>query len=268
MWGLVAHGHSEVTIGRSPAPGRGIDRRIERPEPAVTGVRRGVHWNGREDVRAHAVGSAAMRASDLLALAVLGLVGFRLTEAARASVSRRGRVVEIVQGLRWRHLAHAVPVLFLVVPAVLLLLLVPGLDWGWWSTLGGEGNPVFGQSEGAERLGIGVVIVPVFLALLLVSFPLLVEREERIFRLGAEHRSTLGNLRRSVTFGLAHALVGIPIGAALGLSVGGLYFTEVYLRRFRATRSRGEALLESTRVHLAYDLLIVALVVPVLVTGV
>jgi hypothetical protein len=209
-----------------------------------------------------------MRASDLLALAVLGLVGFRLTGAARVALSRRSHSLDIVRGLRPHHLGRAVPVLLLVVPAVLLLLLVPGLDWGWWSALGGEGNPVFGQSEGSDRLGIGVVVVPLFLGLLLVALPLLVEREERIFRLGAERRSTWGNIRRSVAFGLAHALVGIPIGAALALSLGGAWFTDVYLRRYRETRSRAEALLESTRVHLAYDLLIVALVALVLATGV
>src|SRR4029079_15508481 len=110
------------------------------------------------------------------------------------------------------------------------------------------------------RLGLGVVIVPLFIGLLLVSLPLLVEREEHLFRAGAEQRSTVGNLRRAVAFGLLHAVVGIPIGAALALSLGGVVFTWVYLGTWRETRDREAALLESTRVHLAYDLAIVGIV--------
>ena len=30
----------------------------------------------------------------------------------------------------------------------LLLMLVPGLSWGWWSAIGGVGNPVTGGTEG------------------------------------------------------------------------------------------------------------------------
>jgi hypothetical protein len=208
-----------------------------------------------------------MHPSDLLALAVIGAVGFRLSGAARATLVSRQRVLGIVAGLRWRHLRLALPVAFVVLPAALALIAVPGLDWGWWSALGGDGNPVFAQNEGTERLGLSVVLVPLFVTLLLVSLPLLVEREERMFRLGAERRTTLANLRRSFAFGLVHAVVGIPLGAALALSLGGACLTEVYLRAWRTSRSRATALAESTRVHLAYDLLIVALVIPLLLAG-
>ena len=62
-------------------------------------------------------------------------------------------------------------------------------------------------------------------------------------------------------FGLVHALVGIPVGVALALSIGGAAFTLAYLRRYAATGLRREALAESTRLHLAYNLTIVGLVV-------
>jgi hypothetical protein len=55
-------------------------------------------------------------------------------------------------------------------------------------------------------------------------------------------------------------VVGIPIGAALALSIGGLYLTRCYLNGWKETRSQTGALLESTRAHLAYNLTIVALV--------
>ena len=61
-------------------------------------------------------------------------------------------------------------------------------------------------------------------------------------------------------FGLIHAVIGIPIGAALTLSLGGAYFMWVYLRRFRATGDRNEATIESTTAHTVYNFLIVVLV--------
>jgi hypothetical protein len=107
----------------------------------------------------------------------------------------------------------------------------------------------------------------VFGVLLVASLPLLVEREEWIFRRGAERRSTARNVAVAVAFGLVHAVVGIPIGAALALSVGGLYFTHVYLSAYRSTRSRRAALAESTRAHLAYNLVIVAVVLVALIAA-
>ena len=56
-----------------------------------------------------------------------------------------------------------------------------------------------------------------------------------------------------VQFGLIHAIIGIPIGVALALSVGGTYFMFVYLRSFARTGSSNEATLESTRAHTAYN---------------
>jgi hypothetical protein len=95
--------------------------------------------------------------------------------------------------------------------------------------------------------------------MLLPALPLFARREEEMFRLGAESWSWPRRIRMAVLFGLVHALVGIPIGAALALSIGGAYFQFVYLRAYRRTGSRREALLESTRAHLAYNASIVAL---------
>jgi len=57
-----------------------------------------------------------------------------------------------------------------------------------------------------------------------------------------------------------HALIGIPIGVALALSVGGAYFMAVYLRAYKRTSSAIAATLESTRAHTAYNALIITLV--------
>ena len=63
-----------------------------------------------------------------------------------------------------------------------------------------------------------------------------------------------------VVYLLCIALIGIPIGVALALSVGGLYFLVVYLRAFSRTGSRHEATLESTRAHTAYNGVIIGVV--------
>jgi len=129
---------------------------------------------------------------DLLTVVVLGWVGTRLFQAARVALAPRQRshVAEVVRGLRPRHFVLALPVLGAVIVAFSLLLQVPGLSFGWWTAIGGEGNPVVGVTSrtpsAAER-----IIPTVFLVLLVPALPLLVEREEQIFRQGSEHR-TLG----------------------------------------------------------------------------
>jgi hypothetical protein len=205
---------------------------------------------------------------DLLTVAVLAFVGFRLADAARQTLSARGHVWQLLAGLRPRHFLRAVPVLAGVLAVATPLLSVPGLDFGWWTAIGGEGNPAVGVGRQSATPGPLETIIPiVFLTLLLIGLPLLVEGEEWVFRRGAEHRSRAANARRSVLFGLVHALIGVPIGVAMALSVGGFYFTWAYLRAWRATGSDEAALAESTRSHLAYNLVIAALLIVALATG-
>ena len=208
-----------------------------------------------------------MEILDLLTVAVLAYVGFRLADAARQSVQARSHVLELVSGLRLRHFVLAVPVLVVVVTLATLLFEVPGLWFGWWTAIGGAGNPVFGAARPGAVGPLEVALPIVFGILLLLGLPLLVEAEEWVFRRGAEHRSGFGNARRSVLFGLVHAAVGIPLAAALALSAGGAYLTWCYLRMWRATGSAEAALAESTRAHLAYNLVIVALVAMALALG-
>jgi hypothetical protein len=208
-----------------------------------------------------------MEILDLLTLAVLAYVGVRLADAARQSLSQRSHVWLVVSGLRPHHFLLGVPVLVVVVTAAVLLFQVPGLSFGWWTAIGGEGNPVFGTARPSAVGPLDVVIPIVFGVLLLLGLPLLVEGEEWVFRRGAEHRGPAANLGRSVLFGLVHAVVGVPIAAALALSVGGVYLTWRYLRVWQATGSPRLALLESTRAHLAYNLVIVALVLTALALG-
>ena len=208
---------------------------------------------------------ASLSVSDALSLAVLALVGLRLFETARISVARRRRVLWLVRGLRGRHFAWTLPVWVGVGAVGIGLSYVPGLAFGWWTAIGGNGNPVLGSSSGSDGTGLVTWLPLIFVPLLLVAMPLLVEREERMFREGAERRTTVQNLKRSLLFGCVHAIVGIPICFALALTIAGAYLTERYLRAFRVSRSPDVAVAESTRCHLAYNYTLVCFAVPVLI---
>jgi hypothetical protein len=197
---------------------------------------------------------------NLLTVVVIGYIGSRLVVGLRraAQPEMRAHMIEIVRGLRLRHFLMAPPVLALVVTAASLLLLVPPLRFGWWTAIGGIGNPVFGATENTSGSPLEWIIPVVFLILLIPGLPLFAEREEQMFRAGAEGWSTGHRIRRGVEFGLVHALIGIPIGVALALSIGGWYFIWRYLHG---------GIAESTRAHLAYNLEVVAVVIVAIATG-
>lgn len=203
---------------------------------------------------------------DLLTVAVLVFFGSRMLVSFRRSmaVGARRHSMQLVRGLRLRHFLPVPVVVTLVLVTAIGLTSLPLLSFGWWTAIGGEGNPAFGVTERTVGTPFELLVPMVFIALLIPALPLLVEREEQLFRLGAESWSIPKRIGKTLLFGLIHALVGIPIGFALALSVGGAHFLGGYLRAWRATGSRREALLESTRLHLAYNATIVVLVVAVL----
>ena len=207
---------------------------------------------------------------DVVTIAVLGWFGSRLFVSFRRSLASgaRAHTRELVLGLRVRHFLPVPPLLALVVGASLGLTAIPPLDFGWWTAIGGQGNPAFGVTERTAGTVLEVLVPVVFVVLLVPALPLLVEREELTFRLGAETWSTPKRVVKALLFGLVHAVVGIPIGVALALSIGGAAFTLAYLRRYRETGLRSQAILESSRLHLAYNATIVGLVALVLVAEV
>ena len=78
---------------------------------------------------------------DLLTVVVLAWVGSRLVVAARLSLrpAFRGHVADVVRGLRLHHFVLGVVVLGAVVVTFYALTFVPGLSFGWWTAIGGEG---------------------------------------------------------------------------------------------------------------------------------
>jgi hypothetical protein len=213
--------------------------------------------------------TASDHLSTVLSLAVLGFMAVRLVTGVRVSRSHSGRriVRAVVHRIGWRHVWPVPIVLAIVVVVAGALMLVPGLDWGWWSALGGDGNPVFGSTDSTSGTVWEWAIPLAFIGLLVPALPLFAHAEERLFRTGAERWSTAKRASKVVQFGLVHALIGIPIGAAMALSVGGAYFMRVYLRRFAVTGSAADATLESATAHTVYNGIIIAIVIVALVVA-
>src|SRR5436305_4041741 len=199
----------------------------------------------------------------LLTVAGLGVVGVRLASGARRAAGGppRPHTRHIIGGLHRRHFLFAPLALFGVLFVADALYTIPLLRFGWLTAIGGTGNIVTGGTTRTAGTALEWLVPLVFLALLAPALPLFAEREELIFRRGAERWSFWRRAWQGLKFGLVHLIMGIPIAVALALSVGGWYFTWAYLRGFR--RSQGdqrEAVLESTRTHLAYNSVILGIV--------
>ena len=162
---------------------------------------------------------------------------------------RHGRQLKIYRELGPSVVAEAFLVALVVaaVGVVVLSLDSPILSWGWFSEVA---RATGDRSGGATNIVVVPLEIPLlalpFLALLVWTLPDLAAAEERIFRLGT--RGWLDGLRRSVTFAIAHLIMGIPIGAIVPLTLAGLWLTWHY---FRGGTAR------STRYHLAYNLCLV-----------
>ena len=205
---------------------------------------------------------------DVLTLAALAFFGGRLAvnagRAARSSDARQ-RTLVIARGLRLHHLLLAPLVMTAVLIAAGVLYQIKPLQFGWWTALGGTGNIITGSTTRTHGTALEWIVPAFFLSLVFPLLPLFAAREEEMFRLGAENWSTGRRIRRGLEFGLIHLIMGIPIAVALALSVGGWYFTWAYLRGYRRTGSQWEAMMESTRSHLAYNLEIITIAIVVLI---
>jgi len=176
----------------------------------------------------------------LVVLAPLVLRGWRMRHGRQLAVYR-----EIGPRVALEAIGAALVVMALAV--AVLSLDLPVLGWGWYSLVADATGDASGGATNivVVPLEIPLLAVP-FMALLLFLLPDLAGAEERIFRVGT--RNWRDGLRRSFVFGAAHLVMGIPIGAVIPLTLAGLWLTWHYFR--------GGAR-ESTRYHLAYNVVLV-----------
>lgn len=170
----------------------------------------------------------------------------------------------VLRGMRPRHLLPAPLVLGAAAALGYVLSKYVGgpFNWGWWSAMGGSGNVILGNNEQLFGAAGSAWIGRVMLVVIAVLMPNLVTWEERLFRRGIERRSALGRVAWAVAFGLFHLVAGLPLFAALALSVLGFYCSQRYMTTFRALEpekgtavARRAAVLESTRAHLGFNTL-------------
>jgi hypothetical protein len=207
------------------------------------------------------VGLGNRAATYLVQVAVLLLVWIRVGPSLRSP-----RQWILVRGIRPRHFLIAAMILPCTLIAVGILLAGNTfLRWGWWTALGGQGNVIFGQASPSGQVLSDLILPSLIVAPLLLSLGRFALQEERIFRRGDERRQVRDRLLRSLVFGVCHLVMGIPIGAAIGLGVGGFGFSQVYLRRWHASQSRYQSVLDAARVHLAYNLIILGAVIALLI---
>lgn len=183
--------------------------------------------------------------------------------------ARRQEWLTIVRSVHLRHWPIAWLTAGLVIGLGILLREVPVLKWGWMHLFMEGGGTVNGsavrvaETHGYYWVAIGLVL------LLGVSMPIVVESEERAYRRGSEEQSWRMRIWRSFKFGALHLTLGIPLGVALAIGVGGFVFTLVYLRGAR-NAARGESPAtagqrESTATHLAFNWTLVAVMLVLLI---
>lgn len=173
---------------------------------------------------------------EVLAVGVIALLGVAVARAAhRAWRHGEGRsdTIATLRAIRWWHVLVPIPLLALLIGCVALLLTlpIPGMWVGWWMLLDGEGNAVLGQtSNSGPAWTLMAWVLPVLVA---VASPILARDEEEYFRAGAETWTWGRRASKCLRFGLLHMVAGVPLAAALAISLVGAYYMAVYLLVFR-----------------------------------
>ncbi|MBX7133034.1 MAG: hypothetical protein K1X67_10190 [Fimbriimonadaceae bacterium] len=115
-----------------------------------------------------------------------------------------------------------------------LVLVAGALLWMAWPDVFGFSwlNLLARRGESGTNLMVAPAGIPYFgvffYLLLMLNIPRLARIEEYRFRLRT--RDWPHAVRRSIRFGLAHCIIGVPIGFGLAISIGGLWFSYQYFR--------------------------------------
>lgn len=191
----------------------------------------------------------------ILSIAVVLLVAASLVSTLQQLVvdaETKDRYRRVVKAIRPRHLLVA-PIALLCVGFVgYHLSTLPVLEWGWWSTIGGEGSIATGQTEAAGTSALASIAPLMLMLLLMLGIPLLAHVEEVMFRSGLLAQTALRRGIGNVGFGLVHLVMGVPIGVALALSIGGWFFSREAMSAQRALEAKGtdERLGDSSKARL------------------
>lgn len=194
--------------------------------------------------------------------AVTYFMAFILALEVKDSFKDRSRLRKILAGVRFRHVGWALLSIAVAISlgAALSYLLPKPLQWGWIQLLGGTGPATTGAAAGThvDRGHLHVLRYVMFF-MLAFAMPSLVFYEEKLFRHRAPLRSAGKNTAITILFGLSHMIVGVPFHYALAIAGAGGVFLHVYQRQHAQTGSLDDALMESSRVHLTYNYILIGM---------
>jgi hypothetical protein len=94
----------------------------------------------------------------------------------------------------------------------------------------------------------------IFFILMFLIIPFLAKSEEYTFRDGVH--TTRERIKKSLIFGLAHMIVGVPLYVALFIGLNGWFFSVRYISTYKGTQSEDIALLSATSLHAKYNFII------------
>lgn len=194
------------------------------------------------------------------AIFIMAFMGYLLVTSAfrnyKDPITRR-----VLKGIHWNDFAWSILcILAVIATAYALSMIHPLMSWSWWQYIGGgNGSVISGQTPEAGRAILPSVIAVCFPVLILINIPAFAYIEERMFRKGAERRGRAANAMYAIWFGLVHMIMGVPLFAALAISVAGLFFTHRYLSSHAASGDIETALIAAASRHAAYNLILVSL---------
>ena len=153
----------------------------------------------------------------------------------------------IRKDLKPKHfLIGTLSIISVLATGTLLIRYIPGMQFGWLTWIASQASETqTGQTvESSPFLWATTIILILIFSIVLPKFAFL---EEEKFRKPYVWATKPMQFMQALKFGIAHLIMGIPIGAALALSVGGVFFTETATRA--AKKELNTALIEISQHH-------------------
>ena len=130
----------------------------------------------------------------------------------------------------WIVIQNLVVIVMVVLAYVGLSRFHQIFKWSWLSLF----KSSYRQSSDEETRAANIYLMPlrvkyfgiVYGVLLFLNLPALAMQEEQLFRAHTDNWAE--GLLISLAFGLAHCIVGVPIGAGFAITIAGVWFTHLF----------------------------------------
>jgi hypothetical protein len=180
---------------------------------------------------------------------------------------------QILKRIKFKTVLTAIAALgSVVVFGTIFATILPFTNFSWLQLFNMKGSNIsVGPALDVASTNIyGKLTSAGYFLFLSICLPLFAKSEEQSFRRGNE--DDIKYIVSSVTFGLVHCIVGVPVCMGMALIYPGFIFGWVYRRSFQKysqrlpnTKSQDLAILDSTALHATYNLIVVSLVFLVII---